>query len=70
MKEVEKDVCKESSSKTLALKVSVCGKSNLNEVAIKLQDVHVKCVIDSGTDIIVLHRSLLHVSKNQLGRFD
>ena len=45
--------------KTLALKVSVCGKSNLNEMAIKLQDVCVKYVVDSGADITVLHRSLL-----------
>ena len=59
VKEVENDACKETSSKTLALKVSVCGKSNLNEVAIKLQDVRVKCVIDSGADITVLHQSLL-----------
>ena len=59
MKEVENDVRRETSSKTLALKVSVCGKSNLNEVAIKLQDVRVKCVVDSGADITVLHQSLL-----------
>ena len=57
MKEVENDICKETSSKILALKVSVCGKSNLKEVAIKVQDVRVKCVVDS--DIAVLHRSLL-----------
>ena len=59
LKEVENEACKETSSKTLALKVSVCGKSNLNEVAIKLQDVRVKCVVDSGADITVLHQSLL-----------
>ena len=59
VKEIENDVCRETSSKTLALKVSVCGKSNLNEVAIKLQDVRVKCVVDSGADITVLHQSLL-----------
>ena len=59
MREVENDVNRETSSKTLALKVSVCGKSNLNEVAVKLQDVRVKCVIDSGADITVLHQSLL-----------
>ena len=59
MKEGENDVSKETSSKTLVLKVSVCGKSKMNEVAIKVQDVRVKCVVDSGADITVLHRSLL-----------
>jgi hypothetical protein len=42
-----------------ALKVSLCGKSNSNEVAIKVQGVRVKCVVDSGADITVLHRSWL-----------
>ena len=55
----EHDACKAIRLVTLALKDSVCGKSNLNEVAIKVQGVRVKCVVDSGADMIVLHRSLL-----------
>ena len=52
-------------------KVSVCGKSNLNEVAIKVQDVRVKCVVDSGADITVLHRSLLpECFKEPAGKMD
>ena len=48
---VEHDASRETMSEILALKVSLCGKSNLNEVAIKVQDVRVKCVVDSGADI-------------------
>ena len=59
VKEVENDVSRETSFETLTLKVSVCGKSKMNEVVIKVQDVRVKCVVDSGADITVLHRSLL-----------
>ena len=55
MKEGKNYVSRETSSKTLTLKVSVCGKSKMNEVAIKVQDVRVKCVVDSGADITVLH---------------
>ena len=56
---VTHDTSRETIWESLALKVSMCGKSNSNEVAVKVQDVLVKCVVDSGADITVLHRSWL-----------
>ena len=48
-----------SNTEKLTLKVNVDGKNKNHEVTIKLQNNDIKCIIDSGSEITVLHKNLL-----------